>query len=216
MLTAALVVNLLVMPVVDRAQAAHPSGGWTKYPGDLTMPGAGVVVDTWVVKDGATYKMWYTHVEFTEGALALIDRVLNLDPFSFAQDFFTGDYDAMWSRMGALNAADLMAIFDGVTTSIGYATSTDGIAWTVEPEALSGGSSAFTAVGMPTVITPGLTDSYEMWYTQVSSDLDVAGLATMMADTELHTAMMSSVGIRCAAGWRVGSSLGSRHMRSDA
>jgi hypothetical protein len=34
---------------------------WTKYTGEVTLDGELFVVDAWVIKEGVTYKMWYTH-----------------------------------------------------------------------------------------------------------------------------------------------------------
>jgi len=59
-----------------------------------------------------------------------------------------------------------MDVLDVTATVIGYATSTNGITWTVtSSEALSGDSSAlWDSVGIPCVIKDG--DTYKMWYTQ--------------------------------------------------
>jgi len=100
------------------------------------------------------YKMWYTHAE-TNLTVADLENIL--------------------TDIGTFDISDLMSILDGISIVIGYATSDNGVDWTVEyNEVLRGGSSLLDSIADPSVIK---TDSaYEMWYTNSTTDLTVLEL----------------------------------------
>ncbi len=111
-----------------------------------------------IIKDGATYRMWYTRVKTDLTQTNLNTILTNLGN--------TGQ------RVGAI--VDLL---DGTSTVIGYATSGDGITWTVQNsqvQGLAGSGSAWNSVGTPSVIKDGTT--YKMWYTRAKTDVTQAQL----------------------------------------
>ena len=115
-----------------------------------------------VIKNSATdYEMWYTRPE-TDLTQADLDNVLaNIDTFGID---------------------DLMDLLDGTSTVIGYATSTDGEAWAVQDSQVLPVSTtigAWDSVADPSVIKTSAT-TYEMWYTNVSTDLTQADLQTLL------------------------------------
>jgi predicted GH43/DUF377 family glycosyl hydrolase len=137
------------------------------------MGGLRFVADSWVIKDGATYKMWFTRLEFNESEDQILTRLNDLGPSAFINDILAKDLDALLDRIATLAAADVVGLLDSITTVIGYATSPDGITWTVQNDnVLSGGSNILSGVGTPTVVDIGGT--YHMWYTKGESDLVIA------------------------------------------
>jgi len=94
-----------------------------------------------------------------------------------------------------------MDVLDVTATVIGYATSTNGITWTVtSSEALSGDSSAlWDSVGIPCVIKDG--DTYKMWYTQGISYLTPEDLeGTYRVELEIDGRLEGTGVIRLAGG----------------
>ena len=132
-----------------------------------------------VVKDGSTYKMWYSGSNssyLSIGYATSVDglnwekqgRVLDVAPATFYAD-------SLFSPTVIKDGSTYKMWFAGLSSSvwrIGYATSTDGIAWTVVTGAETNGSvldigsaSDFDEqfVHYPNVIKDGAT--YKMWYT---------------------------------------------------
>ncbi|HUV43274.1 MAG TPA: CARDB domain-containing protein [Dehalococcoidales bacterium] len=167
----------LVPIVADNPASANPTGqAWTKYTGELTMGGLRAVVDSWVIKDGATYKMWFTRLNLNETETEVLSRLNDLGTYDFSDfidDILAQDLDSLLDKAATLDAADMVALLDSATTVIGYATSTDGITWTVQNnDVLNDGGGILTGEGTPTVVNIGGT--YHMWYTRAESDLVIA------------------------------------------
>jgi hypothetical protein len=124
-----------------------------------------------VIKDGATYKMWYTRnkTDLTEEALqTILNDISSPDPTT--------------------QRAAVVSLIDSLSTVIGYATSANGADWTVQnPEVLNGGSQGLLhSVASPSVIFDGTT--YHMWYTRVKTNLIDADLDSLLATTGSLTA----------------------------
>ena len=170
----------LVPIIADNPASANPTGqAWTKYTGELTMGGLRAVVDSWVIKDGATYKMWYTRLNLNETETEVLTRLNNLSPSDFINDILTRDLDALLNRVATIPAADVVGLLDSATTVIGYATSNDGITWTIQHnDVLNDGGGILTGEGAPTVVNIGGT--YHMWYTRGESDLTQANWGTVL------------------------------------
>jgi len=169
-----LVLTLGLIPIAaDDLASANPTGQpWTKYGGQLTMPGTRGVADAWVIKDGTTYKMWFTHPQLNETETQILTRINNLNPSDFMNDLLNKDYAGLFTRASGLPAADVVGLIDSATAVIGYAESADGISWTVKSyDVLADGGGMLSGEGAPTVIQTGGT--YEMWYTRAESDLTV-------------------------------------------
>jgi len=175
----ALVLSLLLFPIADSVSAEYQtSSGWTKYTGDLDLGDEVLVMDAWVIKDGDTYRMWYTRLRLNEAFADIADRITALNGPAIADAFINMDLDGLLNLLGGLSASDVIALLDSATTVIGYATSTNGIDWTIENnEVLAGGGSLHNGIGAPSVIKDGTT--YKMWYTRFEVDWE-AGLAAIL------------------------------------
>lgn len=162
-------------------QSGEP-GNWTKYSGNPVMTPSQEWESTFiwhanVMKDGFTYKMWYTandpshigyatsvdgilwnkHAEnpiLAPGSVGEWDEIFVGEPYVIKED----NQYKMW--FFGRNADGFM--------QIGYATSTDGISWIKyagNPVFMVGdaGSWEELEVGLPCIIHQGGT--YKMWYT---------------------------------------------------
>ncbi|MDB5105136.1 MAG: laminin 2 [Fibrobacteres bacterium] len=180
---------------------------WTRVDGpatdmsvyDLAMDGNGspAIACPNVIKDGSGYKMWYSRVKVVGSSISYViqhasspDGVAwtkvagpgaggavvetgSADKFDGAMAFFSsvvkdGSTYRMW-YCGADTAGDLMT---------GYATSTDGIAWTKVPGTLPKG--ALFAGATATVMKSG--DGFKMWYMgEVGFNYATSGLPVRIA-----------------------------------
>ena len=68
--------SLLLTPVLNnRASPAQAAVTWTKYTGAVTLDNERFVADAWVIKDGSTYKMWYTHGSTDLSVLEIVNTL---------------------------------------------------------------------------------------------------------------------------------------------
>ena len=187
LITTAVISSLIlaIAPIANQGtsvQAAGPT--WTKYTGDVTLDSQKYVTDSWVIKDGSTYRMWYTHgkTDLTISTLRGELGGLNLD--DIIDDLANTDLEELLDDLAALDADAVLDFLDATTTVIGYATSTNGIDWTMrDDEVLAGGSSGlWSSVGLPCVVKDGST--YEMWYTRGETDLTRATLQDILDDLD--------------------------------
>jgi len=154
---------------------------WQKEAGQLTLGSEEFVGDAWVIKDGTTYKMWYTHVRADATLEELASQATPLNPRSFVNRFLSEDFAGMWDQAAGIDVADITTLTNSATPVIGYATSDDGIAWTiVNSEVLSAGTGIDSGVGAPSVIKDG--ETYRMWYSRVETSLTTVQLAGLIAD----------------------------------
>ncbi len=182
-LVIALCFNLI--PVVSRVSPAQAAVTWTKYSGNLTLGGEQFVADAWVIKDGATYKMWYTHGKVNQSLTQVMNAIRGLHTTNITDDIANKDLNKLLSDLKDL-VPDIISItkdlLSGIRTVIGYATSSDGKTWTVQnSQALAGNSTAiWDSVGTPCVIKDDST--YKMWYTRGRTNLTQAKLQTILTD----------------------------------
>ncbi|MFC1950559.1 PGF-pre-PGF domain-containing protein [Chloroflexota bacterium] len=115
-----------------------------------------------VIKDGTTYKMWYTRIK------------TDLTQTSF-QDLLTDLGGITPDRKAAI-----LSLLNSTTTVIGYATSDNGHTWTVQNNEVHAGSSnsIFDSVGAPCVILDDTT--YKMWFTRSKTDLTQTDLDAVL------------------------------------
>ena len=175
--------SLILIPVAGRLSPVQAAVTWTKYSGEVTLDNELYVVDAWVIRDGTTYEMWYTHgktdLSISEIASSLA-AILTDDIMTALSNL---DLDGLLNALSAIDADARNALYTLLTdtaTVIGYATSVDGIDWdVVNSEVLAGSSGgAWDSVGAPCVIkTDG---SYEMWYTHTTTDLTPAALGDIL------------------------------------
>jgi len=185
--TAAVVSSLMLamLPVVNHASPAQAAGPtWTKYSGDISLESELYVADAWVLKDGGTYKIWYTHGETDLTIADLRDELAGLKLDEIIDDIANTDLDELLDDMTNLDVDDILDFFDATSTVIGYATSTDSINWTIQDsEVLAGGGDGlWSSVGLPCVIKDGST--YRMWYTNGETDLTRTELQDILDDLD--------------------------------
>jgi len=142
------------------------------------------VTDAWVIKDGSTYKMWYTHGKTDLSIAELRDGLGNLNIDDIIYDLANQDLEELLNDLAALNASAILDFFDATSTVIGYATSTDSKNWTIQDTEVLNGSSTglWSSVGLPCVIKDGST--YKMWYTSGATDLTRTTLQAILDDMD--------------------------------
>jgi predicted GH43/DUF377 family glycosyl hydrolase len=143
---------------------------WTKHPANPVLAEAG---SPSVMRDGSSYRMWYDVNRQIRYATSP-DRVTWTN--YAGNPVLNNGAPGQWDRAGVFNPAVVLegstyhmwyAGWDSVNTRIGYATSTDGIAWTKfagNPvlDVGSIGSWDSAAVLSPSVVLDGST--FHMWY----------------------------------------------------
>ncbi|MBN1368903.1 MAG: hypothetical protein JW954_01540, partial [Dehalococcoidaceae bacterium] len=142
------------------------------------------VTDSWVIKDGSTYKMWFTHpkTEVTQSQVAGLVSGLDLDAIL---DALQGqDVPALLQHLSGLDPATVYNLLRDTATVIGYATSTDGINWTMEnSEVLTApAENELQSVAGPCVIYNDISEEYEMWYSRSTTEFSEAEIAQLLSD----------------------------------
>lgn len=93
------------------------------------------------------------------------------------------DIEYLVENKETVTTEELWELQAGVTGSIGYATSADGITWTdINRNVFSGGTGALNAVGAPCVVYNEI--DYEMWYTYGVTDLTREDVDTIIDELE--------------------------------
>ncbi len=176
LITTAVISSLIlaIAPIANQGtsvQAAGPT--WTKYTGDVTLDTELYVTDAWVLKDGSIYRMWYTRGKTDLAISTLRDELGGLNLDEIIDDLANQDLEELLNDLANLDADAIMDFLDATSTVIGYATSTNGIDWTVRDDEVLAGSSdgLWSSVGLPCVILNSATD-YQMWYTRGASARD--------------------------------------------
>jgi len=178
---AVLVLSSLLIPAVNQATPARAAVTWTKYSSEVTLDDQTYVVDASVIKDGSTYKMWYSHGETDLNALGILDALTLAIPDVVISKITALALLEFFGELDEVDVSELVDMLDGTSTVIGYATSTNGVDWTVQDsEVLAGTGAAWNSVGTPCVIKDD--DTYRMWYTRVKTDLTQETLETILTD----------------------------------
>jgi len=185
---AGLVLAILPLVQASPAQAAGPP--WTKYAGNVTLEYEEYVINSWVIHDGTTYRMWYTHA-VTDLSITEMVEELKKDCFDdILDDIANQDINALLNDLAALDSDDVDDLLDFLSATrivIGYATSTNGVIWTiVEDEVLAGDGQLWDGVGAPCVINDGGT--YKMWYTRSKADLSRAEFKAILSELDGNVA----------------------------
>ena len=178
---AVLVLSSLLIPAVNQATPVRAAVTWTKYSSEVTLDDQTYVVDASVIKDGSTYKMWYSHGETDLNALGILDALTLAIPDVVISKITALALLEFFGELDEVDVSELVDMLDGTSTVIGYATSTNGVDWTVQDsEVLAGTGAAWNSVGTPCVIKDD--DTYRMWYTRVKTDLTQETLETILTD----------------------------------
>jgi hypothetical protein len=169
---ASLALAIVPLVQVSPAQAAGPP--WTKSSTDVTLESEEYVINSWVIKDGSTYRMWYTHAVTDLSITEMVDELQEEYFDDILDDIANQDIDSLLDDLADLSPGEVNDLLDFLSATriiIGYATSTNGVTWAiVEDEALAGGGQLWNSVGAPCVIKDGST--YKMWYTRAKTDLN--------------------------------------------
>jgi predicted GH43/DUF377 family glycosyl hydrolase len=180
--------------------------GWTKYVGNpvLDIGPAGAfddvsVTEVCVIRDGTSYKMWYTGNDGGPIGLATSPDGVNWTKHA-ANPVFGFGAQGTWDAFEVddpyvLKEGGVYRMWyggeDGLSgsSSIGYATSADGVAWTRhEANPVLGPGPAGTwdewSLDVPSVV--GTAPAYRMWYDGASlADIPGVGYATTSAQVPL-------------------------------
>lgn len=175
---------LLIHGQVLPARAAGPS--WTQYSGQVTLENEQYVTDAWVLREGDNYHLWYTHLKTDLSVVEILGEMSALHLDDIIYDLANLNLNALLNDLAALkdsydNVDDILDFLDSTKTVIGYATSANGINWTVvNGEALAGDSNdLWNNVGSPCVINDNGT--YKMWYSRYRIDLTQTQLESILS-----------------------------------
>ena len=179
-------VALVMMPLVQPSPARAAGPNWTRYSGNVTLEYEEYVIDSCVIKDGDTYHMWYTHAVTDMSIPEMVDEIKESCFDAIFEAIADQDIDSLLHALAGLSSDDIDDMLDlmsNTSIAIGYATSTNGIDWSiVEPVALAGGGQLWNSVGAPCVIKDG--DTYRMWYTRSQADLSRTALEDILSDLD--------------------------------
>ncbi len=154
-----------------------------------------------IMNSPTDYEMWYTNFTTDLNATTLGDlfnelqllesdidnlwanfEIGDLDTFMADLEVFLGDPTAEPPVPGTFDTAK--AMLANTYTQIGYATSSDGISWTVEdPAAITGSGGPWGSVTAPCII---IDDGiYKMWYTEGLEELTAQNIVSMLDGSNL-------------------------------
>ena len=208
LLGVALAVILLLSPmaVPSAGEVLAASGPvWTEYPGEVSLEDEPNVVDTCVIKDGGTYKMWYTHIKTDTDIISVLGNASAvLNSTNIINDISNLNLVQLLNDLHSVNISSLKNVFNGTAAVVGYAESVDGVNWEVQNSTVfSGGSAIWNSTLTPKVIKDG--GVFRMWYTHLKTSLTQAELSTILtklgtseqrynALTELLSSMSTVIG----------------------
>ena len=178
-----LVLSLVVPKIANSPVArAQDSIAWVKYSGDVNMGSERHVIDASVIKDGDTYKMWYTRAETDLNVLGIVNGVTAAIPTAMITHIAGMAAVLFLSDLSNVDVDEVFDLLNGSSTVIGYATSSDGKEWSVgDDEVLSGGAGTWNSVGAPSVIKVADND-YRMWYTRLETELTRPSLESILTN----------------------------------
>ena len=110
--------SLILIPIASRLSPVQAAVTWTKY-GGVTLDSEKYVVDAWVVKDGSTYKMWYTHGDSDLSITQIIDVISGLNLTDLVTDAENLDVDGFLDNLSDLSVSTIIGVLDGTATVIG-------------------------------------------------------------------------------------------------
>jgi len=182
LLTIISVLSLMVLHLVGFSPSVEAAPTWTKSSSPLTLDGERFVTDSWVVKIGSTYEMWYTHGGTTLSLTEIINQIKVVATSQMVNDLAGFDLASLFGVDLPLTNIDALWTLLGTTsTTIGYATSVDGINWhVVKHDALTSAGAGWDSVSAPCVVKTA--SGYQMWYTHSWLNLTKAELGTALTN----------------------------------
>ena len=185
-----LALAILLIPVTGRVTPVRANVTWTKGSA-VTLADSGVdelyVLDSCVIKDGTTYKMWYTHVKTSLSISQIVTAIVGAFPTGMIGHISNLQLDEFLTDLSNITVSQLMTLLNDCTTVIGYATSTNGTTWTViDDDVFTVDAGFWNSIGAPCVVKDGTT--YKMWYTGLNTTLvtqaDLEAILTKMGGSE--------------------------------
>jgi len=179
--------SLIQFCIPNQSSSSQAAVPFTKYSGELTLKNGLenelYVTNTWVVKDGGAYQMWYTHARTDLSLSDIADGLNNILTADIINNIADLDIDSLLNNISGVDLDALYDFLNATATVIGYATSSDGITWTVvDTEAFSGsGGGVWDSVAAPCVVKND-TNDYEMWYTHSESTLTKTQLGDILTN----------------------------------
>ncbi len=176
--------SLILVSVASQVSPVRAAITWTKSTTPVTLENERYVGDAWVIKDGDTYKMWYTHGKTDLSAFGIVNAIIAAVPDSIISNIVNLALVGFSENLSSVNVTEIKNLLDGSSTVIGYATSSNRVTWTkVNSEVLAGsGADWSSSVGAPCVIWDVAESKYKMWYTRVKSNLTQANLETILTN----------------------------------
>jgi hypothetical protein len=123
------------------------------------------IIDTTIVKNSNTsYEMWFSHLKGVGSLSSMLTDLRGIITDNLISAIIARNTTDLLTELSNVDAAALYSFLVNLQPVIGYATSTDGLSWTVvNDNVLAGGpGGAFDFAGTPYVIKTGST--YQMWY----------------------------------------------------
>ncbi len=140
-----------------------------------------------VIETGGSYEMWYTSTEtdLTSANVSdLLNEISNLSFASLWNSLKTMNLDDFFIELLGTDISNIKDILSGTSSSIGYATSSDGITWTVDDAKLINGNGGISAsIGAPTVVKTA--SAYEMWYSEGIPDITLQNVVSLLDGSHL-------------------------------
>ena len=184
-----LFLSLGLIPFALPVQPAEAAVSWAVHDGDLTI-NSHRIASAWVIKNGpGDYQMWYVHGTTSTDLSGILGGLSPLLSQQIFHDIASVDLEGLLNDLAALSGSpaidSLWDLLDNSTSVIGYATSSNGIDWTVVNDEITGlnsGSTFWDGVSAPSVVKTG--SSYQMWYTHPSTSLTKTDFNSYLADLD--------------------------------
>jgi hypothetical protein len=158
------------------------------------------VLDPCVIRTGFTYEMWYTNgvSNMTQSLLqSVVTAMRNLGVPALWNSLKTKTFGDFFNDLISLNVTNLKTLLNQTSSTIGYATSTYVVNWTVQsPNELTGvNTTPWSGVGAPSVIKSSTLTSIttEMWFSRGIDDLTSQNLANRALGSDLGLGYASLV-----------------------
>jgi hypothetical protein len=185
LVTLIVVFSSLFVSINQSGKSLEAATSWTQS--DVTVKNGILdekyIIDSYVIKDGSIYKMWYTHLVLDMSVSQLFTDIRGLNLGNIVTALQGYEFNTLLNKLSEIDSASLWTILNGTRTVIGYAEYNAGTqTWNVVDDNVLGttGSLFASSVGFPSVIKDGTT--YKMWYTSFESTLNSGTLSTIFTD----------------------------------
>jgi hypothetical protein len=180
----------LVFPSASSASAISP---FITHPSGISLGDISMVSDAWVIRDEdeGVYKMWFTHLRTDIEQSGVAGLIAQLDLQGMLAALKDKDIDALINYVSVLDPDVVYDLVKGSTTVIGYATSSNGIDWTVADAQVIAADNELQAVAAPCVIK--IDGTYHMWYSRNTTSYSRAELEQILANLREPTTRADAI-----------------------